>query len=132
MKIRNRAIFNVILDLAIAVALIIIGRGREGLLFTMGCSLLIATVLIAIRNIITFTNPNRRRKYEVAYNDERNQHIARKSYTAAFYASIWAEFIALIYFAYKNMVGYTDLMAYLICGQVIVHILATAWYRRKN
>ena len=92
----------------------------------MGSAILAVGIIKIARLILLFKNPKKYKEYETAYSDERNVYIAQKSYAAAFWVSVYAEFAALIGFSIAKDAQAASFLGFIICAQMIVFI---AFYR---
>ncbi len=132
MSYKNKVIFGRVITFILAAVLIGAGiiKSNTGLLY-MGVSLLAVNTVMTVKNILILSNPEKLKEVEAVYNDEREKFIAGKSYSFAFWTSVYIEFFAVIYFSYKDNTDYSTLVAALLCLKVILYAVSNIFYSKK-
>lgn len=132
MSTKKRIVLNRVVSLTLGIVCTAAGYNRSDLLFYMGVSLLAVSIALCIKYAVILRDPERLKNYEIACRDERNLHIARKSYAVSFFVSIYAEVAAFIFCAYRNLDIYADIFSYMILLQMAVYLIARACLSRSN
>lgn len=132
MKFKNRMILSKVITVLCGACALAAGcvKGTETLI-SIGAAMLAVGIVNTIRLIGTLRNPEKFQSMENAYRDERNIFVARKSYTFAFWASVYAEFLAVIVLNFAEREEYAMLFSLLVCFQVLIYAAANIFYNKK-
>ncbi len=98
----------------------------------MGIAMATCSTLLFIRQWKVIFNPEKLKELENTYNDERMIFIARKSYSLAFWVSIYAEFSGILATMYFGIDVIPEFLAVLVCVQVIVYVVANIFYSKNT
>ncbi len=128
---KKRLILNRIITFVIGIAVLILGIDNNEQMIYMGAAMIIAAIAMTIKTVILLKDKEKLKKYENGCKDERNIFIAQKSYSFAFWVSVYCEFIAMCVYSYLKMGSIASAIAYVICGQIIIYAAAWHYFRRK-
>ena len=132
MELKRKIIAARVITFIMAAVFIVMGViGKKELLYTIGISMGVISVIETIRFIRLFKNKEKFEEYKNSYYDERNIFLAQKSYSFAFWVSVVAEFIALAVLAYLGRNSASALFGYVICAQMLIYLAARAVFSRK-
>ncbi len=132
MNFKTRLIISRIIVLVIGGVCIGIGifKSIEDLL-SIGVVMLAVGILRLIKQWKDITDSVKIKELENTYNDERVIFIARKSYSFAFWTTIYTEFIAILVALYFGKSGLSQFLGVLVCFQVVLYGLANIFYSKK-
>lgn len=128
---KTRLILNRIITFVIGVAVLIMGINDNEQMIYMGAAMIIAAIAMTVKTVILLKDKEKFQRYENGCKDERNVFIAQKSYSFAFWISVYCEFIAMCVYTYLKMGSIASAIAYVICAQIILYAGAWHYYRRK-
>lgn len=96
-----------------------------------GCGL----IAIAVFRLIQFARYSKDEAYAqkltVEQHDERNKALAEKSRSRGYYYSVLLEGLAVIFLRIFGLPEYSVLMAYVVCGQLIIYWVSYLFLRKK-
>ena len=132
MKFKNRMILSKVITVLCGACALATGcvKGTEALI-SIGAAMLAVGIVNTIRLIRMLRNPEKLKSMENAYRDERNIFVAGKSYTFAFWASVYTEFLAVIVLSFAEKEEYAMIFSLLVCFQVFIYAGANIFYHKK-
>lgn len=132
MNLKTRIIINGSITSILGAVCLCLGiiKDIEQLIY-MGTAMVLYVVVRTLKQRKILTDKEKLQDLENAYNDERTVFIARKSYSFAFWISVYAEFIGVLVAAYLKAEDISTLLAMIVCLQAIVYAFAYIFYNRK-
>lgn len=116
----------------LAVIMIFVGLYyKKDMFFSMGFAMLFVMAVRIVRDGRIIRDEEKLRQLEIAQKDERNIYLAQKSYSWAFWISIWAEYAALLVFSFMDLTVYSKIFAYIVCIQLIIYVILRAVFNKK-
>ena len=105
-------------------------KSKEQLIY-IGAGILVCVILQVIRQWKALSDPEKMKELENVYNDERVIYIARKSYSFAFWVSVYAEFLGVLVTSYLEMSDLYTVLSGIVCFQVFVYAMANIFYSKR-
>lgn len=130
-NLKMKLIFTALGTVILGGGLLVSGIFVSEQLTYMGVAMLAIGLLKLLRLVSLFKNPKRCKEYETACSDERNAYITQKSYAAAFWITLYAEFAALIGFSVCKNEQNASALGFIICAQMIIFIIFYRIFSRK-
>ncbi len=93
--------------------------------------MLICVILKAIQQRRLLKDPEKSKALENKYQDERVIFIAQKSYSFAFWLSVYSEFVGILVTMYMKLDNYTNLLSIIVCVQLLLYVGASFFYSKK-
>lgn len=132
MKLKTRMILNRVIVFILGVLFIGIGFLKNIDTFVpIGVAMVACTVFQLIRQWKYLFDPDKMKELENTYNDERVVFIAQKSYSFAFWMSVYAEFAGMLVTMYLGMENIAFIISVIVCFQVLVYAVANIFYSKK-
>lgn len=132
MKLKTRLIVNRTVTFIAGALLVGIGLIKNVDAFLpIGIAMIVCTALMLVKQWKVLINPNKMKELENIYNDERVIFIARKSYSFAFWVSVYAEFIGMSVLTYLGSENIPIVLSMIICFQVLTYVVANVFYNKK-
>lgn len=132
MKLRTRLIVNRTITFVIGALLVGIGLVKDIESFLpIGIAMIICTALMLAKQWKVLTNSDKMKELENTYNDERVIFIAHKSYSFAFWVSVYTEFIGMLIMTYLGLENIPVILSMIICFQVLTYVAANVFYNKK-
>ncbi len=132
MNVKRKIIISRLITFALGLLSLGIGLlQKKDLLITMGGAMLFATIVQMVRQWKILKNPEKLQELENWYQDERQIFIARKSYSFAFWVTIYAEFVAILVLSYLEMQEINMVLGIVVCAQMLAYALASIFYSKK-
>ena len=109
-------------------------KSDNAYLYGFGTSLIVASSILLIKQIVINKDPKKLHQQEVAENDERNKMICTASFAITFRLSILLEAIFSVILAYKSLVGQYqfNLPGFVVCIQLIIYLITYFIISKKN
>ncbi len=132
MNIKKRLILNRILTFVIGILCITAGIMRDvPTLIYMGTVIFFVNIITMARQRKFFSDSEKLKEFENAYSDERLIFIARKSYSFAFWISVYSEFLGVIVTAFMKYEAYSTVLGIIVCFQIFVYAIANMFYSKR-
>ena len=112
-------------------ALKLSGTVENNYLWTWGIALVVCGAVHLIRNIRIIRNPERMQEIAIAEKDERNIMLYEKARSLAFAVYIMAAGIAAIVMFLLEMEFAGQILAYNVCGFILIYMISYAVIKRK-
>ena len=116
---------------AVMCALKLSGTVENNYLWTWGIALVVCGAVHLIRNVRIIRDPERMQAIEIVEKDERNIMLYEKARSLAFAVYIMAAGIAAIVMFLLNMEFAGQLLAYTVCGFLLIYLVCYAIIKRK-
>ena len=116
---------------AVMCALKLSGIVENNYLWTWGIALVVCGAVHLIRKIRIIRNPERMEAISIAEKDERNIMLYEKARSLSFAVYIMAAGIAAIVMFLLNMEFAGQILAYNVCGFVLIYLICYAMMKRK-
>ena len=107
------------------------GMVKNDYVITLGAALAVCGIVKIIQLALIMRNPEKMEERAIAEKDERNIMIWEKARSLAFTVYIMAAGIAVIALFLLNMEFAGQLVAYTVCGFVVIYLICCAIIRRK-
>ena len=107
------------------------GIVKNDYVITLGAALAVCGFVKIIQLALFMRNPEKMREREIAEKDERNIMIWEKSRSLAFTVYIMAAAIAVIVLFLFNLEFAGQIVAYSVCGFLVIYLICCAIIRRK-
>ena len=132
MKLKTRIILNRVIIFVLGVLFICVGLLQNIESFVpMGTAMVICTALQLARQWKFLFSPEKMKELENTYNDERLLFIAQKSYSFAFWVSVFAEFVSIIVTMYLRLENISSVLSMVVCFKILIYAVANLFYSRK-
>lgn len=113
--------------------IVLIGMGilRNSMFISMGTAMVISGVVMAIKWVLIFKNPQKAENFENSCKDERLMFINQKSYALTFWLSIIAEFIGVLVLVFMEMNSFATYLSSIICAQALIYAASYLYFSKK-
>lgn len=104
---------------------------KKDLFFSMGVAMLFVIAVRIVRDGRIIKDEEKLRQLEIDQKDERNIYLAQKSYSWAFWISIWVEYAALLVCIFMDLTVYFKIFAYIVCIQLIIYVILRTVFNKR-
>ena len=132
MRLKKRLFLNRAITIILGIFIIGIGIIKDIATFlTMGTAMIICALLQLVKQRGTLSDTDKMKELENVYKDERVIFIAQKSYSFAFWLSVYAEFIGILVSMYLGMENIYYALSLVVCFQMLAYVTANIFYGKR-
>ncbi len=128
---KKRFLISRIFIFALGIAFVITGILGNEYFYSMGTAMIAVGIVKSVQYYRIAKDEKKMKEYETKINDERNKFIAQKAYVAAFWVSIYAEWIAALVLNYLNHCSEAVILNCLVCVHLVIYWISYFIYGRK-